>query len=226
MDRLMVRAIGDEISSAIQIKPMKVRGFEKVSKYADIDLPKPIRKTEWSAGYDMASAVDVVIQPHGAILNVLLAEIQDAILSPELKKAMLANPTAAAAEYQKAMTLDLDTIKRIMKKHKLQPTLISTGYKAYMQPHEKLDLLVRSSAPLNSFIILANSVGLIDADYYNNADNEGEIFFQVINLSPVPLHIKKGDILGQGVFGYYLTTDDDYLQEKQPRSGGLGSTSL
>lgn len=210
----------------MKITPAKVRGFEKCSKYADIDLPKPVRKTDWSAGYDMASAVDVVVQPLGAILNVLLSEIQNTILTPELEKAWMESPTNATAEYQKAMTLDLDTIKAIMKKHKLQPTLISTGYKAYMQSYERLDLLVRSSAPLNSFIILANSVGLIDADYYNNKDNEGEIFFQVINLSPVPLHIKKGDILGQAVFGYYLTTDDDYEQPKQPRQGGLGSTSL
>jgi dUTP pyrophosphatase len=71
--------------------------------------------------------------------------------------------------------------------------------------------------------MLANSVGVIDADYYNNPDNEGEIFFQIINLSPYPIVLKKGDIIGQGIFKEYLTTEDDVAEGV--RVGGFGSTS-
>ena len=64
---------------------------------------------------------------------------------------------------------------------------------------------------------------IIDADYYNNKDNEGEIFFQIINLSPYAIQIKKGDKIGQGIFLSYYKTDDDAAEGQ--RKGGLGSTS-
>ena len=32
---------------------MKIRGFEKISKYAKVDFPMPERKTKGSAGYDI-----------------------------------------------------------------------------------------------------------------------------------------------------------------------------
>ena len=63
---------------------------------------------------------------------------------------------------------------------------------------------------------------IIDADYYNNKDNEGEIFFQIINLSPYAIQIKKGDKIGQGIFLPYDKTDDDAAEGQ--RKGGLGST--
>ena len=37
--------------------------FEKVSAYADEDLVIPIRKTPFSAGYDIAAAEDIVVPP-------------------------------------------------------------------------------------------------------------------------------------------------------------------
>lgn len=64
---------------------------------------------------------------------------------------------------------------------------------------------------------------IIDADYYNNKDNEGEIFFQIINLSPYAIQIKKGDKIGQGIFLPYYKTDDDAAEGT--REGGFGSTS-
>ena len=64
---------------------------------------------------------------------------------------------------------------------------------------------------------------IIDADYYNNPDNEGEIFFQLINLSPFKIKLNKGDIIGQGIIKKYLTTDDDKATGE--RTGGFGSTS-
>jgi dUTPase len=40
--------------------------------------------------------------------------------------------------------------------------------------------------------------------------NEGEIFFQLVNLGPKrQLLIKKGERIGQGIFMKYLVTDQD-----------------
>ena len=87
-----------------------------------------------------------------------------------------------------------------------------------------LELAIRSSSPLKYWLILANSVGVIDEDYYNNPDNEGEIFFQIINLSPFPIKIQKGEIIGQGIIKPYLLTEDDAAAGI--RTGGLGSTTV
>ena len=65
-------------------------------------------------------------------------------------------------------------------------------------------------------------VGIIDADFYNNPDNEGEIFFQFINFSPFPIMLRKGDIIGQGIIKPYLTADND--ETTKVRTGGFGST--
>jgi dUTP pyrophosphatase len=100
--------------------------------------------------------------------------------------------------------------------------LVSTGMKCQLDPGTYLELSVRSSCPLKHWLILANSVGIIDADYYNNPDNEGEIFFQIINLAPFPIHLKRGDAIGQGIIKPYLTTEDDNATGE--RTGGFGST--
>jgi dUTP pyrophosphatase len=70
---------------------------------------------------------------------------------------------------------------------------------------------------------MANGVGIIDSDYADNPQNEGEIFLQLINFGPVPIILKKGDVIGQGIFKPYLTTDSDNTNTE--RSGGFGSTN-
>lgn len=105
-----------------------------------------------------------------------------------------------------------------------RPTLIPTGIKCNLRDDEFLQLSVRSSGPLKHWIILANGVGIIDSDYYNNPDNEGHIYFQVINLLPFPIKILKGDKIGQGVILRYETTKEDAATGK--RVGGLGSTDV
>lgn len=81
---------------------------------------------------------------------------------------------------------------------------------------------MRSSCPLKYWIILANGVGIIDSDYVDNSDNEGHIYFQVINLSPFDIQLKKGDTIGQGIIRTYDLTDDD--NSNAERTGGFGST--
>ena len=105
----------------------------------------------------------------------------------------------------------------------MKPTLIKTGIKAYMQDDEVLILANRSSNPGKKGLILANSIGVIDKDYYGNADNDGHIMFAFFNVKDEDIEIKKGDCIGQAIFQKFLITDDD--NASGVRESGFGSTS-
>ena len=75
------------------------------------------------------------------------------------------------------------------------PVLVKTGVKAYMQNDEVLMLYNRSSNPKKKKLVIPNSVGVIDADYYGNSDNDGEIGFTFYNLSNEVVVIEKGEKL-------------------------------
>ena len=150
----------------------KVRGFEVAKGFENEGINIPVRKTKYSAGYDIEAAEDVVV--------------------PSFKKGA-------------------------------NPTLIKTGLKAYMQDDEVLILANRSSNPKKKGLILANSIGVIDKDYYGNPDNDGHIMFAFYNIKEEDIEIKKGECIGQGMFQKYLITDDDNAQGE--RMGGFGSTS-
>ena len=102
--------------------------------------------------------------------------------------------------------------------------LVPTGVKAYMQPTEVLYLYDRSSNPRKKGLVLINSVGVIDKDYYNNPDNEGHMFMQMRNFTDEEVVIEKGERVVQGVFMPFLVADGDENQEKEERTGGFGST--
>ena len=103
-----------------------------------------------------------------------------------------------------------------------KPIIIPTGLKAYMQPDEMLVIVPRSSSPKKQGISYPHSMGVIDADYYENPDNDGHIFVQCINLKDEEVKIKKGEAVGQAIFQKFLTTDND--QADGIRTGGFGST--
>ncbi len=105
----------------------------------------------------------------------------------------------------------------------MKPTLVKTGIKAYMMDDEVLYLYNRSSNPGKKGLVLANSVGVVDKDYYGNPDNDGHIMFAFFNIKDEDIEIKKGDAIGQGVFAKYLTVDDD--SSEGIRQGGFGSTN-
>ena len=149
----------------------KIRGFEIAKGYEDKEINLPIRKTQYSAGYDIEAAEEVVI--------------------PSFKKGMA-------------------------------PTLVKTGLKAYMQDDEVLLLYNRSSNPKKKGLIMANSVGVIDKDYYGNPDNDGHFMFAFYNIKEEDITIKKGDCIGQAVFQKYFTIDND--NATGIRNGGFGST--
>ena len=116
-----------------------------------------------------------------------------------------------------------DTIVPSFKKG-MAPTLIKTGIKAYMQEDEMLLLYNRSSNPKKKGLILANSVGVVDKDYYGNPDNDGHIMFAFYNIKDEDVEIKKGECIGQAIFQKYLVTDDDNAEGM--RMGGFGSTRV
>ncbi len=101
--------------------------------------------------------------------------------------------------------------------------LVKTGIKAYMPDNEVLQLFVRSSLGFKRHLRLANSVGIIDADYYNNPDNEGHIMIPLHNFGSTTQTIEANERIAQGIFSRYYTTDDD--QTQTARSGGFGSTT-
>ena len=150
---------------------MKTRGFEIAKGFEDKNIKLPVRKTKYSAGYDVECAEDTIV--------------------PSFKKGM-------------------------------NPTLIPTGIKAYMGDDEVLYLYNRSSNPKKKGLILANSVGVVDKDYYGNPDNDGHIMFAFFNIKDEDITIKKGEAIGQAVFTKYLVTDDDTAEGM--RQGGFGST--
>ena len=70
---------------------------------------------------------------------------------------------------------------------------------------------------------LANTVGIVDADYYFS-DNEGNIMIKLVNRGDTAITLKAGDKFAQGIFlPYGITIDDDEV-EKEVRNGGFGST--
>jgi dUTP pyrophosphatase len=148
---------------------LKKRGFEICKGYEDKGINLPVRKTKFSAGYDIECAEDTLVPAKSSV-----------------------------------------------------PTLIPTGIKAYMDFDEVLYLYNRSSNPKKKGLVLANSVGVIDKDYYENPDNDGHIMFAFYNVKDEDITIKKGEAVGQAVFMKYLITDDDRASGN--RMGGFGST--
>lgn len=198
--------------------------FELVTRFAGEEALLPKRGSAASAGYDLFVAEDIIIPPAADLIRKLELMTFAKFYSTReyhpgfqtLIEAMDENPPLDEP-------LTLDEIANFTKKFKAKPTLVSSGIKCKLDPDTYLELSVRSSTPLKHWLIMANSVGVIDADYYNNPDNEGEIFFQMINLSPFPISLKKGDRICQGIIKPYLTTEDDAANGA--RLGGFGSTS-
>ena len=95
---------------------------------------------------------------------------------------------------------------------------IPTGIKSYFGEDEVLFLIVRSSTGFKYNIRMVNQVGVVDADYYNNSSNEGHLFVKIQNEGDKAVSFKKDDVVAQGVFLKYLTTDSDIELGKERTS--------
>lgn len=99
-----------------------------------------------------------------------------------------------------------------------------TDVKVYMQDDEVFHLYPRSNQGIKHDIMLANTTGVIDADYYGNESNDGRFTIVLRNLGRENYYVKKGDRIAQGEFAKYLKADNDYNKKLPRRKGGTGST--
>lgn len=111
----------------------------------------------------------------------------------------------------------------LVKAGTMKPVLVPTGIKVKLERDQVLILANRSSNALKRGLIVPNGVGVIDADYYNNPDNEGEIMGMFINVGGKDYTIKQGDRIMQGIITAYSTVEDDKPAAIE-RKGGFGST--
>lgn len=100
---------------------------------------------------------------------------------------------------------------------------VPLGLKVKMASDEFLMIIVRSSIGFKYNLRLTNQVGIIDYDYYNNADNEGHIWLSLQNQGDKDLVFKKGDNICQGIFlKYNIIANEENIRKE--RKGGIGST--
>lgn len=169
--------------------------FKKVKRFENENIKMPVRATKHSAGYDMFVAKDIVVYPIADVVGSVPKSAKPEILDAVIEK------------YKTA-----------------RPTLVSTGVKCYLEEGQYLKLVSRSSIPLKTWMICGNSEGIIDADYADNPQTDGEIFFEVMNLSNTPVLLQKGDKICQGIICRYETFDKEETP-KEERKGGFGSTN-
>lgn len=101
---------------------------------------------------------------------------------------------------------------------------IQTDIKAYMLDNEYLKIVPRSSLGFKKGLMLINTIAIIDSDFYENPENDGNIGFKLKNLTNETVEIKAGERIMQGIFQEYLITDDDDCDKE--RVGGVGSTGI
>jgi dUTP pyrophosphatase len=106
----------------------------------------------------------------------------------------------------------------------LQPgdaVTIPTGIRCEMQPGWVLMLFPRSSLGFKHQIRLANTAGVIDADYFRAA-NEGHIMVRIVNGGDHAVTISRGERFCQGVFLPHGLAEEEAVFAD--RAGGFGST--
>lgn len=168
------------------------------------DARLPMYSTKYSAGADFYCAEEVVIKPiWESVFSVFGSRISNAIQS--LIGQRVSNESVSI-------------------KDAFSPTKVHTGIKANMEDDEVLELFNRSSNPGKLGLILANGVGVVDKDYYNNRDNDGEIMFSFYNVLPWSVTIKVGGRIGQGIFSKFLRPTEGLCVNDVERKGGHGST--
>ena len=103
--------------------------------------------------------------------------------------------------------------------------LVPTGVRVRLPASEFLAVFARSSLAIKRRLVLANGVGVVDADYYGNPDNGGEIMVSLWNIGQAEVLLTRGERIAQGVFMQYLVSAADAdLPLGKTRSGGFGST--
>ena len=146
-----------------------MRGFKVCKGFENSDISLPKRGPKYSAGYDIESCEDVVINPKEVVV-------------------------------------------------------VKTGVKAYMKDDEVLQIYPRSSLGFKKHLMLANTVGIIDSDYFENEKNDGHIMIGLYNYGNEVQTISKHERIAQGIFSKYLVCEDEE-EINTIRKGGIGSTN-
>ena len=102
-----------------------------------------------------------------------------------------------------------------------QDIKVPTGIRAIIDDGWCLTCLPRSGMGFKYYLRLANTIGLIDADFAGSS-NEGHIFLKFRLESNSILSVKAGDAIAQGLFLPHGITYDDSADGI--RNGGMGST--
>lgn len=103
--------------------------------------------------------------------------------------------------------------------------LVGTGLRIMLPDGEFLAIYARSSLAVKRRLMLANSVGVIDADYFGNPGNDGHIMIPLWNFGSHPVMVMRGERIAQGIILRAGITDDDG-PALLSRQGGFGSTGM
>lgn len=102
--------------------------------------------------------------------------------------------------------------------------LIFTDICVELKNNQCLQIIPRSSIGIKKNLILKNTLGLIDADYYGNPSNYGNIGFAFYNYGDKEITIEVGERIMQGIVLEYHTFEDE-VNANNNRVGGIGSTN-
>jgi len=123
--------------------------------------------------------------------------------------------TARAAGFDLAAAADIEIPARSIR-------LVGTGLVIAVPDGYFLGIFARSSTPLKRGLMVANGVGVIDADYCGPAD---EIKIQVLNVTDAAVKVGRGDRLAQGIILPAPRVEWEEVDEISATSrGGFGST--
>ena len=126
--------------------------------------------------------------------------------------------TSGSCGYDFATPVDIECLP-----HKV--TKVQTNIKAIFPKGNVLMLFVRSSVGIKRHIMLANGTGIIDSDFANNPDNEGNITIALYNYGDEVQRFNAGERIAQGIFVKYDIVDFDEAVSTQ-RVGGIGSSGV
>jgi len=123
--------------------------------------------------------------------------------------------TSRSAGFDLAAAADVEIPARSIR-------LVGTGLVIAVPDGHFLGIFARSSTPLKKGLMVANGVGVIDADYCGPAD---EIKIQVLNITDAPVKVVRGDRIAQGIVLPCPRVEWEEVDDMHgPTRGGFGST--
>jgi dUTP pyrophosphatase len=123
--------------------------------------------------------------------------------------------TAGAAGFDLAASVDMTILPGAV-------ALVPTGLVIGVPPGHFLGIFARSSTPLKRGLLVANGVGVVDADYCGPED---EIKIEVLNFTQQPVAIRPGDRLAQGIILPFVRAEwQESARPTDPTRGGFGAT--